>query len=43
MWSDNKTNRDFLNFRCVVDTAAAFAFKGTISSRPKPLPPTTFG
>ena len=22
MWSDNKTNRDFLNVRCVVDTAA---------------------
>ena len=22
MWSDNETNRDFLNFRCVADTAA---------------------
>ena len=28
MWSDNETNRDFLNFRCVADTAAEIGIGG---------------
>src|SRR3954468_1788538 len=27
MWSDNETNRDFLNFRAVADTAAEMIYR----------------
>lgn len=33
MWSDNETNRDFLNFRCVADTAAEMI----VQARGQPL------
>src|ERR1041385_8437035 len=33
MWSDNETNRDFLNFRAVADTAAELVFR----AKGKPL------
>ena len=31
MWSDNDTNRDFLNFKCVADTAAELIIQADLS------------